>query len=142
MPRKTSQLNELKQIAKQHKGILYPKHVVEFARDPDTALHSAFEWRDGVAAEKYRLHQARHIINVSVEVINRNNKEIEVSAFVALADERYGQGGYRYMPTLMVSNEGRDRVLETALWELDAFRNKYKQLKKLAGVFAEIDKLK
>ena len=33
---------ELKKIAKAHGGILYPKDVVDTARDPKSPLHDAF----------------------------------------------------------------------------------------------------
>ena len=40
-------------------GLLDPRRVVDYARDPDTALHSKFEWDDSLAAEQRRLRQAR-----------------------------------------------------------------------------------
>ena len=37
-----------------------PAQIVDMARDSSTELHKCFEWNDTVAAEKYRLEQARH----------------------------------------------------------------------------------
>ena len=45
-------------------GQLTPANVVEAARAEDHPLHSRFEWDDGMAAEKYRLNQARQLIRV------------------------------------------------------------------------------
>ena len=39
-----------------------PQEVLEKARDENSELHKCFEWNDSVAAEKYRLQQARAII--------------------------------------------------------------------------------
>ena len=40
--------DELEQIRNANGGILYPKAVVDFARNPDTDLHSGFEWDDSI----------------------------------------------------------------------------------------------
>lgn len=135
-----ARLKELRKIERQNGGILHPEKVVEFARNEHTALHSAFNWNDSEAAHQYRLEQARRLIRVIVEYTPHDAEPIR--AFVALRSERYEDGGYRHMPTLMHSPEGRDAILATALWELDAFRAKYKELKELADVFEAIDRVK
>lgn len=38
-----------------------PSSILEFARNENSELHKCFEWDDTVAAEKYRLQQARNI---------------------------------------------------------------------------------
>lgn len=47
-------------------GELKPSIVLDRARDPRHPLHDRFEWNDGVAAERYRIQQARELIR-SVE---------------------------------------------------------------------------
>ena len=115
-----SQLVELKALAEKNDGVLHPEAVVGFARNPKTALHSAFEWNNTKAAEQYRIEQARRLIRVMVEVVPGDSKETTVNAFVALRSERYEEAGYRYMPELMKTEAGREDVLATALWELAA----------------------
>ena len=39
-----------------------PREILEKGRDPKTELHKCFEWDDTVAAEKYRIQQARQIV--------------------------------------------------------------------------------
>lgn len=39
-----------------------PDKIVEVARDSRTELHKCFEWRDDIAAQKWRLQQARQIV--------------------------------------------------------------------------------
>jgi tRNA A37 N6-isopentenylltransferase MiaA len=49
-------------------GIIDPHTVVEESKPDDAPLHPVFEWRDDVAAEKWRTDQARRIVR-SVEVV-------------------------------------------------------------------------
>ena len=53
--------NEIKAIRDKH-GKLTPKLVLDTARSPQHPLHSQFEWDDEVAGERYRLAQARELI--------------------------------------------------------------------------------
>lgn len=41
-----------------------PEQVLEKARDEQSELHKCFEWNDSIAAEKYRLQQARTAYSV------------------------------------------------------------------------------
>lgn len=52
---------ELERI-KQRDGTIVPEAVVDEARPEEAVLHPAFEWEDPVAAEKYRVIQARQLI--------------------------------------------------------------------------------
>lgn len=47
---------------RSEKGELTPQTVVDVARDPDSPLHSRFEWDDSVAGEAYRRQQAQELI--------------------------------------------------------------------------------
>ena len=50
-------------------GRLTPTQVVNAARDESSPLHSCFEWDDGLAAESWRIEQARELIrSVKVKV--------------------------------------------------------------------------
>jgi hypothetical protein len=53
--------SQLEQVRKDY-GRLTPRNVVDAARDPANPLHRRFEWDDSVAAERYRLAQARQLI--------------------------------------------------------------------------------
>jgi hypothetical protein len=48
-------LEEVKQIANAHGGELRAEDVVEFARNPESALHNCFTWDDKEAASQWRL---------------------------------------------------------------------------------------
>ena len=75
-------------------GLLRPADVVEAARDPESPLHSHFEWDDTEAAEKWREEQARQLIrNVRIEV--GTSSPVLVRAFVSLPVDRQNGAGYR-----------------------------------------------
>lgn len=127
--------NELKRIRKQH-GELTAEIVVDESRDEKSVLHNCFEWNDGIAAEKYRKHQARKLIG-SIEVIKvtGEHKEIPVRAFANIEHE------YKPMELIMQSRCLTDKLLDNALRELRAFQIKYANLKELAPVFEAIEKV-
>ena len=134
--------SELDAICKAHRGILQPEDVVEFARDPDTALHGRFEWKDGDAADLWRLHQARNIIRVFVVVLPQAKNEQPTRCYVSLTSDRVADHGYRRIEAVLSHKTLRDQMLADAMAELAAFRAKYATLKELSGVFAAIDKLR
>lgn len=133
-------LAELATIAKQHGGLVSPAAVVEFARDESTALHSQFQWDDGIAAEQYRIWQARHLLRVCVVTVE--NHDEPVIAHVSLVGDRNADGGYRRIEAVLGDPSLRDRLLDTALRELEAFRRKYASLQELCEVFAALDKVR
>ena len=70
---KTEIVNELSRLHDQNDG-LRPPEVVDAARPDDSVLHPCFEWKDSVAGELYRQHQARNLIR-SVRVVVDSDKE-------------------------------------------------------------------
>lgn len=133
-------LSELKSLGAQNGGVVNPAHVVEFARDPTTALHSRFDWDDGSAAEKYRIWQARQLISVFVTVIEGTTDPVRVWA--SLPDDREEEGGYRLTIDVLRDPLGRRQLLDTALRELEVFQRKYSALTELAKLFAAIKAVK
>ena len=131
---------ELNEIMEEHDGVLHPAHVVAFAKDPQTALHSRFEWDDTAAAEQYRLVQARQLIRVYVEVAE--DSVTEIRAFVSLPSDRETGGGYRKTTTVMSDAERRAELIRTALRELATFKRKYAALQEFSKVFAAVDEVK
>jgi hypothetical protein len=121
--------------------VLRPEDVIEFARDPKTALHSRFVWDNGQAAHKWRLHEARNLIRVSIKHVGRAI-QTPIRAFVSLKSDRYQEGGgYRSTVTVLSDTERRAEMLRDALADLIAIRRKYNHLQELAQVFAAVDQL-
>lgn len=120
-------------------GMLSPAAVVDFARNPKTALHSRFTWDNSEAAEQWRLHEARNVIRVYVYVPEGQTEPVR--AYVSLRQDRHAEGGYRAIRDVLTDEELSEQLLSEALDELRVFRRKYQQLKELHAVFAEIDQL-
>ena len=134
--------DELLYLAEKNDGVLNPRDVVDFARRPETHLHSKFTWDDTKAAEEYRLWQARKVIKLELEIIRNGDEEVgETNLFISLTDERGSEGGYRLATQVLTDADRRQKLLSDALQEFIRIKAKYQNIKELAGVFKEIEKL-
>jgi hypothetical protein len=146
-PNKTVK-DELLYIKKKNHGLLVPEKVLDFARNPNTALHSRFEWDDAKASHEYRLWQARKVIRLEIVVLTPSEGVIQqvdftvrpTRAYVSLRQDRVN-GGYRGIEDVMKNETLRKQCLKDALKELKHFKEKYSFLKELAKVFEIIDEL-
>jgi tRNA A37 N6-isopentenylltransferase MiaA len=76
-------------------GIIDPHTVVDESRPEDAALHPVFEWCDEIAAEKWRVEQARRVVR-SVEVVIEPQYGSTQIAYVNIQS----QGGYMSAATV------------------------------------------
>lgn len=129
---------ELKKLVAKHGGKVTPRLVVEYARNPRTALHARFTWDDGEAAEKYRLWEARALLNVFVTVLVPDTEPVRV--FTSLSTDRHKRGGYRLTTSVLSDTEHRAIMLADAKRELHAVKLRYQHLNELAEVWAAINK--
>lgn len=134
---KQQQQVELKSL--ESDGLLKPEDVVNFAADPETALHKAFEWNDSKAAHAHRLWQARQLI-VSVHIVDNRSPE-PIQAWVSLKSDRTNPGGgYRDTVAVLSDAELRQQMLETFWDEYDRMRERYQRFEELAEIFKTGDK--
>lgn len=137
-----TQLEALKAIAKRDGGFLRPQAVVDEARAEESPLHGAFEWDDGVAAEKYRLDQAQRLIRSFRVEIETEQGAVEVSCFVNVSKDRTEGSAlnpYRMMEDLRESPDLMTIAANDALEQLEALRNRFSYIKTLSDVWATID---
>ena len=106
-------------------GQLHPKMVVEGARDPKSVLHSHFEWNDAKAAEAHRMDQARALIR-SIRVIDEDDDRARPAFLSIRADDGVG---YRAFRDVIASVDLRQRLLEQAEKDLDAWTTRYRELR-------------
>jgi len=136
--------NHLEVLRKHSHGELTPKDVVDDARNPNSPLHSFFEWDDGVAAEAHRLGQARGLIR-SVIAIYRDDKEGEAPKVVRMAAYSHinepSAPHYRDTGHAMSQEKTRQIVLQTAWRELQSWRRRYKDLSEFAALFDAADEV-
>jgi len=133
-------LDELRAI-EERDGILQPKAVVEFARNPETELHSRFEWDNEKAGDSHRLWQARQLISVQVTYLKSKSDNVESPAFVSLVCDRNAQGGYRSIANVLSDDDLREKMLRDARRDLNIFKRRYQNLVELANVFQEIERV-
>lgn len=115
--------------------LLYPGDVVDWAsKHPQSDLHSRFEWNNEKAGAAYRLWQARELITIHIRT------EQGEPEMVSLSIDRKQDGGYRSIKDVVDNVELRDVMLSDAMKELSRVRSKYGTLRKLAGVWREIQK--
>ena len=115
-------------------GKFTPMEVLEKAKDETTELHKCFEWNDSIAAEKYRLEQAKNIIRMLV--YKKENKEQQVVRYYAKTETKHV-----YQPTkqFLVQEDEYQGLLRRALAELEAFKNKYHTLTELESIFEALE---
>ena len=121
----------------EESGGLTAKRLLDASRPVDAPLHDEFEWDDTEAAEKYREHQAAHIIRCIVVRPEAVAQE-PVRAFVNVSEE---QRSYRSLDVVLQQTNLREQLLGQALKDLKAFEVKYSTLSELAEVFAAIHQL-
>ena len=113
-------------------GEIDPKVVVEKAREESNLLHNCFEWQDDIAAEKYRIHQARQLIRCVVVV--EDDKQIETRAFVNVSFSEGQPNAYHTTSVVLQNEYSRDLLLKQAKKDIDTFQTKYKSLNELSDV--------
>ena len=115
-------------------GKFTPMEVLEKAKDETTELHKCFEWNDSIAAEKYRLEQAKNIIRMLV--YEKETKEQAVVRYYAKTETKHV-----YKPTkqFLVQEDEYQGLLRRALAELESFKNKYHTLTELEGIFEAME---
>lgn len=125
----------LAKIADSSGGHLIPNAVVRAAKNDDHPLHKHFEWRDGVAAEKYRLDQARALIRC-VHVVSDKTEVGSVRAFLSIK----GKSGvsYRTIDDVLTSADLQARVLAAAERDLLAFETRYRSLEDVCELLREV----
>ena len=98
-----------------------PEQVLEKAKnDENSELHKCFEWNDGIAAEKYRLIQARKII-INLAYVPKEKTDEPVRCFQITREKSV------YMPTkqFLVNNDEYQDLLKRAKVELESFKTEY-----------------
>lgn len=121
-----------------------PKEVVDSARPKASPIHHLFEWDDSQAAERYRLFQARNHVNHLQIIIKTDGGEVKTRAFhsvVITKNDGSHERAYCQMDNVAENADLRAQVISKALAELNGWRARYGQYKKIfGGVFDAIEK--
>lgn len=114
-----------------------PHQILDKARDHNTELHKCFEWDDSIAAEKYRLSQARKVV---CHLVVRETVQDKKPPIRFMLQTKNGDG---YQPTQIIYRDPDkyQALLQSVLRDLVAIRNKHANLAELEQVFEAIDQL-
>lgn len=114
-----------------------PNQILDKARDPGSELHKCFEWDDSIAAEKYRLFQARKVV---CHLVIRETIQDKKPPIRFMLQTKNGDG---YQPTQIIYRDPDKYqvLLQSVLRDLVAIRNKHANLVELEQVFEAIDHL-
>ena len=109
-----------------------PQAILEKARDETTELHKCFTWDDSIAAEKWRINEARLVTRQLVI------KEVEVPKDrpeIRLFYKTDNESGYKPTHIIVQQEDEYKQLLARAYSELRAFKRKYSMLKELQEIF-------
>lgn len=119
---------ELDRIYKE-RGRLDAADVVEESRPKSAPLHPCFEWRDNVAAEKYREHQARNLINCVVTKLDtKTGSTAEVRAFFHVQDS------YHPVNVILEKPDYNAELARDALRYIEIFERRFATIESLQPV--------
>ncbi len=121
---------EVVKALEREKGEVRPRDLVEAARDPQNPIHPLITWDDQVAAQRWREHEAQELIRaLEVKVLVPEVKEpVRVRAYHST-----GRGAYEHLSAVQTSRSKRERVMESAVRELEAIQEKVKALTLVLG---------
>ena len=125
----------LLELAAQHDGVLTTAVVIEAARPPSSPIHSEFDWDNSVAADKWRIEQARRLLRVVVRYESPEQRRVEARVFVSLTPDRETGAGYRVTKTVLADPDLRRQLLADARAAMQLFIQKYRELEELTAVF-------
>jgi hypothetical protein len=127
-------------LRQQQHGELTPEDVLKDAANPNSPLHTFFEWNDTEAARQHRLHQARGLIRAVVAVYVSDDKPaVRTRAFVHIPEPSTPH--YRSAAAAMSTTKTRTLVLQQAWREFQQWKRRYKDLHELAALFTVADEL-
>lgn len=113
-----------------------PQAVLERARDESSELHKCFTWDDSIAAERWRISEARLVTRQLVI------KEVEVPKDrpeIRLFYKTDNESGYKPTEIIVRKEDEYKKLLASAYAELRAFKRKYSMLKELQEIFELIN---
>lgn len=117
-----------------------PEQVLQKAEDTSTELNKCFNWNDEDCARRYRLFQARNVMN-SLIVITRPDEHESIKPMqfrMLVKNENHAGSGYKQMLAVVQNEDEYQKLLKQAEAELQVFKQKYSCLTELAEIIALI----
>lgn len=130
---------EMEDVRRQNGGALTPENLLERARSANSAVHGHFEWDDEKAAHQHRVSQAGDLIRaITIDISTSNIEPAKtIRAFVSV--ERHGERSYTSTVHAMTDADLRRQVVQRAWADLEAWRERHKELTEFARIFTAMD---
>ena len=133
------------EAAKDDEGNIDLQSIVDAAKPKNAPLHGEFTWEQRTAANKWRLHEARRVVQ-SIEVVHEESPATRAWESVTVVEKNAdpedapkGKRVFRSVEDIMADPAQRDELLVQALRDAAAWRKRYAGLQELAQVFQAID---
>jgi len=136
-------MRELEEVRRANGGLLAPRDVVKYARDPKHELHREFMWDNERAGHRYRLMQARKMIThytVTLSMPAQGRVE-KMRGYVALSTDR-PRGGYRALVEILRDEHMTAQMLEDALASLSHWQKRYQRVTELTPIFEAAERVR
>lgn len=109
-----------------------PQDILEKARNESSELHKCFTWDDSIAAEKWRLNEARVVVR---QLVIKEEKVPTDRPEVRLLYSTDNRSGYKPTEVILQKEDEYKSLLKQAYAELRAFKVKYAMLRELQDIF-------
>ncbi len=123
-------------------GYCSPGRLVEEARSKANPLHPLFTWDNFAAADQWRRHEARNIINCLVVTVRHDDVDVIVPAFLSsgytVATQEKGEG-YRSFPSVAEDPDLSREAMEALMGRLTTLRQRFADLQPFLEVWDAID---
>lgn len=117
--------------------------VVENAQDKLNPLHELFEWDNEEASYRWRVFQARQLINeIKIIVEDKEVYAFENVSVEVNVEDKTTKRQYKPIYDIMNSKDLREQILKTALVNLNYWQEKYSGYNEFNPVFDSIEKVK
>lgn len=114
-----------------------PQNILETAKNPDSELHKCFTWDNTVAAEKWRLYEARQVV-CSLAIAKKEDSREPTNIRIL---HKTDGNGYKPIQFIVQQKGEYEKLLQRAFEELRAFKTKYSSLSELEEIMSLIDEI-
>jgi alpha-D-ribose 1-methylphosphonate 5-triphosphate synthase subunit PhnL len=127
---------------------LTAENLLRKASKKSSSLYEFFDWDNSSAGEKWRLNQARGLIN-EIKIIvedkevyafeNVNVTVEECKTLTSTPISKFGSREYKTIVEVMNNNDYREQLIHRALMEANYWKERHAELTELSPIFITIE---
>lgn len=126
---------------------LTAENLLKKASKKSSSLYEFFDWDNSSAGEKWRLQQARGLINeIKIIVEDKEvyafesvNVSINEPRVLTNSPSKFGSREYKTIVEIMDNEDYRNQLIHSALAQVNYWKEKHKELIELNPIFISID---